>query len=150
MRRFSGAKHQGPSTRIPSTRVADELRYELTRLAAAAHLVASQLADLETLGYDAAVTDRPKVAGGEVVDLHIVGDHRARTALAGIESQVGPLLEHLDNAIRLLHAGHTDPPPRTRRHISKQEHVDALKAQERRRRRGEYVPTRISPQPRIQ
>ena len=129
--------------------MADDLRFDLTRLAAAAHLVSSQLADLEALAYDLAVNDRPKVSGGEVVDLHVVGDPRARTALAGIESKAAPLLEHLDNAIRLLHAGTEDSGPRTRRQISKAEHVEALKAQERRRRRGEYVPTRTVPQPRI-
>jgi hypothetical protein len=129
--------------------VADELRFDLTRLAAAAHMVASQLADLEALAYDAAVTDRPRVSGGEVVDLHVVGDERARTALAGIESKTGPLLEHLDNAIALLHSGTDDPIPRTRRQISKGEHVDALRAQERRRRRGEYTPTRTQAQPKI-
>ena len=130
--------------------MADELRFDLTRLAAAAHMVASQLADLEALAYDAAVSDRPRVSGGEVVDLHVVGDERARTALAGIESKTGPLLEHLDNAIALLHSGTDDPAPRTRRQISKGEHVDALRAQERRRRRGEYTPTRTRPQPKIQ
>ena len=53
-------------------------------------MVASQLVDLEALAYDAAVNDRPRVSGGEVVDLHIVGDERARIALAGIEAKPGP------------------------------------------------------------
>lgn len=127
----------------------DDVRRLLTRLAAAAHLVATQVDDLEALAYDAAVNDRPKVSGGDVIDLHAVGDQRARTALAGIDSHAGPLVEHLDNALRLLHVGSDDPAPRTRRQITKAEHVEALKAQERRRRRGEYIPERISPQPRI-
>ena len=114
----------------------DDVRRLLTRLAAAAHLVATQVDDLEALAYDAAVNDRPKVSGGDVIDLHAVGDQRARTALAGIDSHAGPLVEHLDNALRLLHVGSDDPAPRTRRQITKAEHVDALKAQERRRRRG--------------
>jgi len=129
--------------------VTDDLRHDLTRLAAAAHLVASQLADLQALAYDAAVNDRPRVSGGEVIDLHVVGDDRARTALAAIDAKTGPLLEHLTNAIRLLHAGTDEPAPRTRRQVTKAEHIDALQAQERRRRRGEYTPTRTQPQPKI-
>jgi hypothetical protein len=132
--------------------VADEheLRRTLTRVAATAHLVATELEDLLVLGYEQATTDAAKVSGGDVIDLHGHGDQRARTALDGIRRHAAPLLEQLDNAINLLHAaGPTDTTPRTRRQINRAELADALEAQERRKQRGEYTPTRIHPQPRI-
>jgi hypothetical protein len=124
----------------------DDLRSVMTRLSACAHLVALDLDTLEALAYEHAVSDAVKVSGGDVVDLHAVGDQRARTALAGIERHVAPLVEHLDNALNLLHAGSSEPPPRTRRQVTKGELRDAHNARDRRRDRGEYAP---SPQPRI-
>ena len=93
----------------------DDLRRMMTKLAAAAHLVASELDDLIGLAYESTVTDSDQVAGGDVVDHHAVGDQRARTALAGIDKHAHPLLEHLNNAMHLLHAtGPQDAPtPRT-------------------------------------
>ena len=130
--------------------VTDDLRRVLTRLVAAGHLVATELDTLELLAYGAASGSEQKVAGGDVVDLHGVGDQRARTALAVIERHVGPLLAGFDNALALVHTGGPDgPAPRTRQQISRSEHSDALDAQERRKARGEYTPTRIHPQPRI-
>ena len=127
-----------------------ELRRRLTRLAATAHLVAAELEDLLGLAYEKSVSDSAKVSGGDVVDLHGVGSQPARTALGGINRHAAPLLEHLDNAITLLHAsGPGDRPPRTRRQITRSEFTEALAAQERRRQRGEYTPTRIHPQPKI-
>ena len=128
----------------------DELRRLLTKLAAAAHLVASEYADLVSLAYDSTVSDAVAVSGGDIVDLHAVGDQRARTALTGIDKHVIPLLGHLNNAMQLLHAtGPQDPPPRTRRQISRQEHSEAIDAQARRKARGEYTPHRNWPQPGI-
>jgi hypothetical protein len=129
----------------------DDLRRVLTRLVAAGHLVTTELDTLELLAYGAtSAGSEAKVAGGDVVDLHTVGDQRARTALAVIERHVGPLLEGFDNALALVHTGGADgPAPRTRRQISRKEHCDALDAQDRRKERGEYTPTRIHPQPRI-
>ena len=125
-----------------------DLQRTLTRLAATAHLVAAELDDLLVLAYEnTAGGERVAVAGGDVIDLHSVGDQTARTALAGIDKHVGPLMNHLDNAIRLLHATGPQETPRTRKNISKAEHQDALDAQERRRGRGEYTPHRIVPQP---
>ena len=129
----------------------DDLRRMMTKLAAAAHLVASELDDLIGLAYESTVGDSVQVAGGDVVDLHAVGDQRARTALGGIDKHLAPLLEHFNNAIHLLHApGPQSPPaPRTRRQISRKEHTDALDAQTRRKQRGEYTPHRTYPQPGI-
>ena len=128
----------------------DELRRLLTKLAAAAHLVASEYADLVSLAYDSTVSDAVAVSGGNVSDLHAVGDQRARTALTGIDKHMLPLLGHLNNAMQLLHAtGPQDPPPRTRRQISRKEHGEAIDAQARRKARGEYTPHRNWPQPGI-
>ena len=129
----------------------DELRRLLTKLAAAAHLVATEYADLVSLAYDSTVSDAVAVSGGNVSDLHSVGDQRARTALAGIDRHAAPLLENLNNAIHLLHATgpQTTPAPRTRRQISRKEHGEALDAQARRKARGEYTPHRTHPQPGI-
>lgn len=126
----------------------DDLRRLMTRLAASAHLVSVELDDLLVLAYEnTGAGDRVQVAGGDVIDLHSVGDQRARTALNGINKHAAPLLEHLDNAIRLLHATGPNDAPRTRQKISKAEHQEALDAQERRKARGEYTPHRIVPQP---
>ena len=129
----------------------DDLRRMMTKLAAAAHLVAAELDDLIGLAYESTVSDSVQVAGGDVVDLHAVGDQRARTALAGIDKHAHPLLEHLNNAIQLLHAtGPQDAPtPRTRRQISRKEHGEAIDAQARRKARGDYTPHRTLPQPGI-
>jgi len=129
----------------------DDLRRMMTKLAAAAHLVASELEDLIGLAYESTVSDSVQVAGGDVVDLHAVGDQRARTALAGIDKHAHPLLEHLNNAMHLLHAtGPQDAPtPRTRRQISRKEHGEAIDAQARRKARGDYTPHRTLPQPGI-
>ncbi len=131
--------------------MSDDLRRVLTRLVAAGHLVTTELDTLELLAYGASSAgSEAKVAGGDVVDLHTVGDQRARTALAVIERHVGPLLEGFDNALALVHTGGADgPAPRTRKQISRKEHGDALDAQDRRKDRGEYTPRRIHPQPRI-
>ncbi len=126
-----------------------DLRNAMTRLSASCHLVALDIDTLEGLAYERSVTDAVKVSGGDVIDLHAVGDQRARTALTGIERHVGPLLEHLDNAIKLLHAGSADPPPRTRRKVTKGELREAHEARERRKGRGEYTPEPARPQPRI-
>jgi len=127
----------------------DDLRRLMTRLAASAHLVSVELDDLLVLAYEnTGAGDRVQVSGGDIVDLHAVGDQRARNALDGINRHAAPLLQHLDNAIRLLHAtGPQDPAPRTRQKVSKTEHQEALDAQERRRARGEYTPIRVVPQP---
>ena len=129
----------------------DDLRRVLTRLVAAGHLVTTELDTLELLAYGASSGSEAKVAGGDVVDLHAVGDQRARTALAGIDRHAAPLLESLNNAIQLLHASgpQTAPAPRTRRQISRKEHGEALDAQARRKARGEYTPHRTHPQPGI-
>ena len=123
----------------------------MTKLAAAAHLVSAELDDLIGLAYESTVSDSVQVAGGDVVDLHAVGDQRARTALAGIDKHAHPLLEHLNNAMHLLHAtGPQDAPtPRTRRQISRKEHGEAIDAQARRKARGDYTPHRTLPQPGI-
>ena len=129
----------------------DDLRRLMTKLAAAAHLVSAELDDLIGLAYESTVSDSVQVAGGDVVDLHAVGDQRARTALAGIDKHAHPLLEHLNNAMHLLHAtGPQDAPtPRTRRQISRKEHGEAIDAQARRKARGDYTPHRTLPQPGI-
>ena len=129
----------------------DDLRRMMTKLAAAAHLVSAELDDLIGLAYESTVSDSVQVAGGDVVDLHAVGDQRARTALSGIDKHAYPLLEHLNNAIQLLHAsGPQDAPaPRTRRQISRKEHGEAIDAQARRKARGDYTPHRTLPQPGI-
>jgi hypothetical protein len=129
----------------------DELRRLMTKLAAAAHLVSAELDDLIGLAYESTVSDSVQVAGGDVVDLHAVGDQRARTALAGIDRHAYPLLEILNNAMHLLHAtGPQDAPtPRTRRQISRKEHGEAIDAQARRKARGDYTPHRTLPQPGI-
>ena len=129
----------------------DDLRRMMTKLAAAAHLVSAELDDLIGLAYESTVSDSVQVAGGDVVDLHAVGDQRARTALAGIDKHAHPLLEHLNNAMHLLHAtGPQDAPtPRTRRQISRKEHGEAIDAQARRKARGDYTPHRTLPQPGI-
>ena len=129
----------------------DDLRRLMTKLAAAAHLVSAELDDLIGLAYESTVTDSVQVSGGDVVDLHAVGDQRARTALAGIDKHAHPLLEHLNNAMHLLHAtGPQDAPtPRTRRQISRKEHGEAIDAQARRKARGDYTPHRTLPQPGI-
>ena len=129
----------------------DDLRRMMTKLAAAAHLVSAELDDLIGLAYESTVSDSVQVAGGDVVDLHAVGDPRARTALAGIDKHAHPLLEHLNNAMHLLHAtGPQDAPtPRTRRQISRKEHGEAIEAQARRKARGDYTPHRTLPQPGI-
>ena len=126
--------------------VTDDLRRVLPRLVAAGHLVATELDTLELLAYGAASGSETKVAGGDVIDLHGVGDQRARTALAAIERHVGPLLAGFDNALALVHTGGPDgPAPRTRQQISRRDHSDALAAQERRKARGEYTPPRDPP-----
>ena len=129
----------------------DDLRRLMTKLAAAAHLVSAELDDLIGLAYESTVSDSVQVAGGDTIDLHAVGDQRARTALAGIDKHAHPLLEHLNNAMHLLHAtGPQDAPtPRTRRQISRKEHGEAIDAQARRKARGEYTPHRNWPQPGI-
>ena len=129
----------------------DDLRRLMTKLAAAAHLVSAELDDLIGLGYESTVSDSVQVAGGDTIDLHAVGDQRARTALAGIDKHAHPLLEHLNNAMHLLHAtGPQDAPtPRTRRQISRKEHGEAIDAQARRKARGDYTPHRTLPQPGI-
>ena len=129
----------------------DDLRRLMTKLAAAAHLVSAELDDLIGLAYESTVSDSVQVAGGDTIDLHAVGDQRARTALAGIDKHAAPLLEHLNNAMHLLHAtGPQDAPtPRTRRQISRKEHGEALDAQARRKARGDYTPHRTLPQPGI-
>ena len=129
----------------------DDLRRLMTKLAAAAHLVSAELDDLIGLAYESTVSDSVQVSGGDVVDLHAVGDQRARTALAGIDKHAHPLLEHLNNAMHLLHAtGPQDAPtPRTRRQISRKEHGEAIDAQARRKARGDYTPHRTLPQPGI-
>ena len=103
------------------------------------------------LAYESTVSDSVQVAGGDPIDLHAVGDQRARTALAGIDKHAHPLLEHLNNAMHLLHAtGPQDAPtPRTRRQISRKEHGEAIDAQARRKARGDYTPHRTVPQPGI-
>ena len=129
----------------------DDLRRLMTKLAAAAHLVSAELDDLIGLPYESTVSDSVQVAGGDTIDLHAVGDQRARTALAGIDKHAHPLLEHLNNAMHLLHAtGPQDAPtPRTRRQISRKEHGEAIDAQARRKARGDYTPHRTLPQPGI-
>ena len=129
----------------------DDLRRMMTKLAAAAHLVASELDDLIGLAYESTVGESVQVAGRDLVDHHAVGDQRARTALAGSDRHAAPLLESLNNAIQLLHASgpQTAPAPRTRRQISRKEHGEALDAQARRKARGEYTPHRTHPQPGI-
>jgi hypothetical protein len=129
----------------------DDLRRLMTKLAAAAHLVSAELDDLIGLAYESTVSDSVQVAGGDTIDLHAVGDQRARTALAGIDKHAHPLLEHLNNAMHLLHAtGPQDAPtPRTRRQISRKEHGEAIDAQARRKARGDYTPHRTLPQPGI-
>ena len=129
----------------------DDLRRLMTKLAAAAHLVSAELDDLIGLAYESTVSDSVQVAGGATIDLHAVGDQRARTALAGIDKHAHPLLEHLNNAMHLLHAtGPQDAPtPRTRRQISRKEHGEAIDAQARRKARGDYTPHRTLPQPGI-
>ncbi len=125
-----------------------DLRRLMTRLAASAHLVSVELEDLLVLAYEnTGAGDRVQVSGGDVVDIHSVGDQRARTALQGINRHAAPLLEHLDNAIRLLHATGPQDAPRTRKQITKAEHQEALDAQARRKNRGDYTPVRIVPQP---
>jgi len=121
----------------------------MTRLSASCHLVALDIDTLEMLAYERTVTDAVKVSGGDVIDLHAVGDKRARRALTGIERHVGPLLEHLDNAIKILHAGTSEPAPRTRRQVTKGELREAHEARKRRKDRGEYTPEPARPQPRI-
>lgn len=127
----------------------DDLRRVMTRLAAGAHLVAAELDDLLVLAYENQTGDRVAVAGGSTPDLQSVGDQRARNALNGINAHIGPLLQHLDLAIRLLHATGPNEVPRTRKQISKSEHAQALDAQARRQARGEYTPKRTVPQPGI-
>ena len=129
----------------------DDLRRLMTKLAAAAHLVSAELDDLIGLAYESTVSDSVQVAGGDTIDLHAVGDQRARTALAGIDKHAAPLLEHLNNAMHLLHAtGPQDAPtPRTRRQISRKEHGEAIDAQAPRKARGDYTPHRTLPQPGI-
>ena len=129
----------------------DDLRRLMTKLAAAAHLVSAELDDLIGLAYESTVSDSVQVAGGDTIDLPAVGDQRARTALAGIDKHAHPLLEHLNNAMHLLHAtGPQDAPtPRTRRQISRKEHGEAIDAQARRKARGDYTPHRTLPQPGI-
>ena len=126
----------------------DGLRQTLTRLAASAHLVASEIDDLLVLAYENTGSgEHVQVAGGNVADPHAVGDQRARTALSGIARHAAPLQEYLDNAIRLLHATGPNDAPRTRKQITKGEHAEALEAQQRRKNRGEYTPVRVVPQP---
>ena len=129
----------------------DDLRRLMTKLAAAAHLVSAELDDLIGLAYESTVSDSVQVAGGDTIDLHAVGDQRARTALAGIDKHAHPLLEHLNNAMHLLLAtGPQDAPtPRTRRQIRRKEHGEAIEAQARRKARGDYTPHRTLPQPGI-
>ena len=129
----------------------DDLRRLMTKLAAAAHLVSAELDDLIGLAYESTVSDSVQVAGGDTIDLHAVGDQRARTALAGIDKHAHPLHEHLNNAMHLLHATgpQETPTPRTRRQISRKEHGEAIDAQARRKARGDYTPHRTLPQPGI-
>ena len=129
---------------------AHDLRPIMTRLAATAHLVSVELDDLLCLAYENTGTgDRVQVAGGDTTDVHSVGDARARTALRGMNQHAPQLLEHLDNAIKLLHATGPNDAPRTRKQITKGEHNEALAAQQRRKARCEYTPARTLPQPRI-
>ena len=123
----------------------------MTKLAAAAHLVSAERDDLIGLAYESTVSESGQDAGGDTIDLHAVGDQRARTALAGIDKHAHPLLEHLNNAMHLLHAtGPQDAPtPRTRRPSSRKEHGEAIDAQARRKARGDYTPHRTLPQPGI-
>ena len=128
----------------------NDLHAVMNRLAALAHVVGTELEDLYVLGYEKSTTDAVKVSGGDVVDLHSVGDPRARNVIKGLE-KYGPLiLEHLDNAIGLLHAtGPKDAIPRTRKQITKAEHEQALHNQKKRKERGEYTPVKTQPQPGI-
>ena len=97
----------------------NDLKEMLTRLSACAHLISAELDDLIVLAYEKKTGDTAKVKGGDVIDLTLVGDERARTALHGIERYAMPLLENLDNALNLLHSGKQDPAPRTRKQITK-------------------------------
>ena len=127
----------------------NDLKEMLTRLSACAHLVSAELDDLIVLAYEKKTGDTAKVKGGDVIDLKLVGDERARTALHGIERYAMPLLENLDNALNLLHSGKQDPAPRTRKQITKKELEEALENQAKRKERGEYTPHRTYPQPGI-
>ena len=124
----------------------------LNRVAALSHVVGSELEDLLTLAYEkSSAVQEERVSGGSiVVDLHSVGDPRARTVLSGLEKYSPLLIEHLDNALNLLHAkGPLEKIPRTRKQISKTEHEHALQMQEKRKARGEYTPVKNEPQPGI-
>ncbi len=127
----------------------NDLKEMLTRLSACAHLISAELDDLIVLAYEKKTGVTAKVKGGVGIDLSVVGDHRARTALTGIERYAMPLLEHLDNALNLLHSGKQEPAPRTRKQITKKELEEALDNQAKRKERGEYTPHRTYPQPGI-
>lgn len=130
----------------------DTVRNRLAATIAVLTSVSEEIEDLHALAYDRpSAVDEAKVAGGSAnyyLDTH--GDTRARSAYREMwraaDTACNLLDEKANNALNLLRAG--DTPGRSGpRLVRLVELGEAIAAQSRRARRGDYAAVRRGPQP---
>lgn len=129
----------------------DTLRNQINATGQLLGMVSEELEDLHVLAYErATAAEEAKVSGGShdyALDTH--GDPRARHAYRLLGETVDEVCATLDSvshdALNLLRQGNT--PGRGQRRLRLVELGEAIAAQSRRARRGEYTPIRRGPQP---
>lgn len=129
----------------------DTLRNQIAGARELLDMIHQELEDLHVLAYErATLLSEAKVSGGShdyALDTH--GDERARDAYKALGRAVDGACIHLaeasNNALNLLRQGNT--PGRGQRHLRLAELGEAIAAQSRRSRRGDYTPIRRGPQP---
>ena len=133
-----------------SLREVEAVRAHLASIARNAALLAAQVEDLYVLAYDRPASSEVKVAGTGAPD-PITGDLFAKklfASLAGRSREADDILKGFTASVgNLLNVGSVDDSLWGTR-ISAAEFGRALKAQGRRRARGDYTPTRNVAQPR--
>lgn len=131
----------------------DTLRNEIAGARELLDMIHQELEDLHVLAYERATTlSEAKVSGGShdyALDTH--GDPRARDAYKHLGKAVDGacilLAEASNNALNLLRQG--DTPGRGQRHLRLAELGEAVAAQAKRSRRGDYTAIRRGPQPEL-
>lgn len=130
-----------------TARDVDELRRRLTSLARAANRIAAHIGDLHSLGWEPAITDTEKVAGGTPDRTPRAGHPRARRLYERIATEAAQMEAETIGLERtmmgLFFAGSTNPEPSRGSMISR---TDFERLRQRQRQRPD-TPTRIVEQP---